>query len=261
LKTKRQLLIAMTTAGVATAGLGATVLPASAVPRTFQVTLVTGQTVVVTVDVPPGTPVDQISFPGVSGPVASVTEITPAPEADPAPADVKVNPPAETTPSAPEVSDAPADGGASPQEEQAAQQAPQGGRDDQAQDGDDDPKRDRKDGAKESVRETTGGLYGEVPSTGGGTDREETTEERDARERRDPRSRYRAPDGQPTMANPTLSVADIGAAPSACRTSSSTSSASRRSCSRSTRRPASSTASAGRSWRRSTRSRPTTAAT
>ena len=48
---------------------------------------------------------------------------------------------------------------------------------------------------------------------------------------------------------------------SASRTSSSTSSGSRRSCSRSTRPPASSTACAGRSSRRSTRSRPTTAAT
>ena len=48
---------------------------------------------------------------------------------------------------------------------------------------------------------------------------------------------------------------------SACRTSSSTSSASRRSCCRSTRPPASSTACAGRSWPRSTRSRPTTGAT
>ena len=48
---------------------------------------------------------------------------------------------------------------------------------------------------------------------------------------------------------------------SASRTSSSTSSGSRPSSSRSTRPPASSTACAGRSWRRSTRSRPTTAAT
>ena len=48
---------------------------------------------------------------------------------------------------------------------------------------------------------------------------------------------------------------------SASRTSSSTSSGSRRSCCRSTRPPASSTACAGRSWPRSTRSRPTTAAT
>ena len=48
---------------------------------------------------------------------------------------------------------------------------------------------------------------------------------------------------------------------SACRTSSSRSSGSRPSCFRSTRPPASSTACAGRSSRRSTRSRPTTAAT
>ena len=46
-----------------------------------------------------------------------------------------------------------------------------------------------------------------------------------------------------------------------CRTSSSASSGCRRSCCRSTRRRGSSTASAGRSWPRSTRSRPTTAAT
>ena len=50
-------------------------------------------------------------------------------------------------------------------------------------------------------------------------------------------------------------------AASASRTSSSRSSASRRSCCRSTRPPASSTACAGRCWPRSTRSRPTTAAT
>ena len=46
-----------------------------------------------------------------------------------------------------------------------------------------------------------------------------------------------------------------------CRTSSSGSSGCRRSCCRSTRRRGSSTGSAGRCWRRSTRSRPTTAAT
>ena len=46
-----------------------------------------------------------------------------------------------------------------------------------------------------------------------------------------------------------------------CRTSSSASSGCRRSCCRSIRPPGSSTASAGRCWRRSTRSRPTTAAT
>ena len=69
-------------------------------------------------------------------------------------------------------------------------------------------------------------------------------------------------DGTPAPTNPGYSLASPRpGSRSACRTSSSTSSGSRRSCSRSTRPPACSTACAGRSWPRSTRSRPTTAAT
>ena len=79
----RKLLIALATAGIATAGFGAAVFPASAEPRTFQIKLTTGQTVTVTVDVPPGTPVDQIEFPGVSAGIVSVTEVTPPPSAQP----------------------------------------------------------------------------------------------------------------------------------------------------------------------------------
>src|SRR5688572_17336971 len=103
----RKLLLALATAAVAVACFGAAVFPASAQPRTFQITLVTGQTMVVTVDVPPGTPVDAISFPGVNGPIASVTEITPTPPpsggggggAAPAPAPAAPAPP--TTPTNP----------------------------------------------------------------------------------------------------------------------------------------------------------------
>ena len=77
--------------------------------------------------------------------------------------------------------------------------------------------------------------------------------------RRQPRPQHRR---HPDARQPDLLARRPPAPPrSACRTSSSTSSGSRRSCSRSTRPPASSTASAGRSWPRSTRSRPTTAAT
>jgi hypothetical protein len=47
---------------------------ASADQRTLVVTLATGQTVTVTVDVPPGTPVDQIKIPGISTPIVSVSE-------------------------------------------------------------------------------------------------------------------------------------------------------------------------------------------
>ena len=84
-------------------------------------------------------------------------------------------------------------------------------------------------------------------------------------ERRRPRRRRppRNADGSPTPLEQPDRLARHSPARrrSASRTSSSTSSASRPSCSRSTRPPASSTASAGRSWRRSTRSRPTTGAT
>ena len=54
--------------------------PASAAQRTFVVTLLGGAQVTVTVDVPPGTPVDQITFPGIDLPVVSVQEVTPPAE-------------------------------------------------------------------------------------------------------------------------------------------------------------------------------------
>ena len=63
---KRKLLIGLTTAGLLLAGFGAATMPASAEQRTLLVTLVGGAQVTVTVDVPPGTPIDQIQIPGVS---------------------------------------------------------------------------------------------------------------------------------------------------------------------------------------------------
>src|SRR5919108_211934 len=72
---KRKLLIGLTTAGLFLAGFGAAVLPASAEQRTLAVTLATGQTVTVTVDVPPGTPLSQIHIPGITGTIVAVTEI------------------------------------------------------------------------------------------------------------------------------------------------------------------------------------------
>ena len=66
------------TAGLLLAGFGAATMPASAEQRTLLVTLVGGAQVTVTVDVPPGTPTDQIQIPGVSAPIVSVQDITPA---------------------------------------------------------------------------------------------------------------------------------------------------------------------------------------
>src|SRR3954447_17004492 len=74
---RRKLLTTVATGAVAVI-VAATATPASATPRTFVVTLVGGAQVTVTVDVPPGTPVDQITFPGLDLPVVSVQEVTPA---------------------------------------------------------------------------------------------------------------------------------------------------------------------------------------
>ena len=84
--TRRKLLTTLAVAGVFTAGFGATaVLPAAADPRTFVVTLLGGETMTVTLDVPPGTPVDQITIPNVSTPIIGISEITPEPTPAPTP--------------------------------------------------------------------------------------------------------------------------------------------------------------------------------
>src|SRR3954464_375475 len=76
--TKRKLLTGLIAAAVFAGGIGASVLPASAEQRTLVVTLMGGQTVTVTVDVPPGTPIDQITIPGITLPIVSVSEVPPA---------------------------------------------------------------------------------------------------------------------------------------------------------------------------------------
>jgi hypothetical protein len=101
---KRKLLIGLVVAGLFSAGLGAGVFPASADQRTFLVTLVTGQTVTVSMDVPPGTPLDQIHPPGITTPIIGIQEITPA-ETPTAPVEVgTTTTPSSTTPAAPPTS-------------------------------------------------------------------------------------------------------------------------------------------------------------
>src|SRR4051812_28939281 len=85
---------------------------ASAEPRTLLVTLLGGEQITVTVDVPPGTPVDQIQIPGVNGVIVSVPEVggPPAPEA-PATIQTETTPqattPAEPTPTPTETTPTP----------------------------------------------------------------------------------------------------------------------------------------------------------
>ncbi|MCW3041291.1 MAG: peptidoglycan DD-metalloendopeptidase family protein, partial [Solirubrobacterales bacterium] len=107
---KRKLLSGMAAAGVFSAGFGAAVYPASAELRTITVTLLGGATVQVQVDVPPGTPLDQIKLPGIvqpiigisdGGPVQPVVTVTPPPA--PAPSGSSPAPAAPSKGSAPEV--------------------------------------------------------------------------------------------------------------------------------------------------------------
>jgi murein DD-endopeptidase MepM/ murein hydrolase activator NlpD len=201
---KRKLLIGLATAGLLLAGFGAATMPASAEQRTLLVTLVGGAQVTVTVDVAPGTPTDQIQIPGVSGPIASVQDITPA---QPAPAPAETQPPVQVTvdpdgsqsqpaPSAGPPSSSASDSGSnqagSPntptQEPQAGQQAQQltTGKVGKAEAPVEAVKKAKDDAAKKA---------------------------KDAADKALQDAGLRQPDGQPTSTNPTLSEAFPGPAP------------------------------------------------
>ncbi|WP_354701242.1 endolysin [Paraconexibacter sp. AEG42_29] len=79
---KRKLVSGMAVAGIVSAGFGAAVYPAAAEQRTITVTLLGGATVQLNIDVPPGTPLSEITLPGIQLPVISIQE-GPAPVADP----------------------------------------------------------------------------------------------------------------------------------------------------------------------------------
>jgi transglycosylase-like protein with SLT domain/peptidase M23-like protein len=76
---KRKLLIALTAVVACTASLLAFVLPASAQLRSFRVTLLGGRQLTVTLDVAPGTPLNQIKIPGVNVAILAIQEIPPLP--------------------------------------------------------------------------------------------------------------------------------------------------------------------------------------
>src|SRR5882757_8394192 len=65
--------VALALGATLTAGLGGALSTASAEQRTITVTLLGGKVISLTVDVPPGTPLDQISLPPALAPLVSVT--------------------------------------------------------------------------------------------------------------------------------------------------------------------------------------------
>jgi Transglycosylase SLT domain/Peptidase family M23 len=100
--TRRKLLIALVTAGL----YALLTAVASAELHRVQVTLVTGQVLTVTVDVPPGTPVSEIKIPDLPAAVQSISDLgpveTPTPTSTPsAPSTPTPSAPSTPTPSAP----------------------------------------------------------------------------------------------------------------------------------------------------------------
>jgi hypothetical protein len=74
---RRKLFLGLLTVGLFVAGFGVATFPAIADLRVITITLKGGQKVTTTVDVPPGTPLDQIQLPEVSAPITGVEEATP----------------------------------------------------------------------------------------------------------------------------------------------------------------------------------------
>ncbi|MBA3585908.1 MAG: lytic murein transglycosylase, partial [Gemmatimonadetes bacterium] len=166
--------------------------PASAEPRTLNVTLLGGTVIQVTVDVPPGTPLDQIVIPGVTLPIVSITEA-----GGPAPA-----PPAEAA--APGATGGDGASGASgstgPDPGDIPQAAPQQGEQETTGKSDRRPKADKKQLSKAEKVE-------EAKQT------EALGKKAKAKAAEEKATAARDEDGTPTAVNPTYSFAIPGGSP------------------------------------------------
>jgi hypothetical protein len=179
--TKRRLLVGALALAAVSVGIGTSVMPASADQRTLVVTLVTGQTVTVTVDVPPGTPVDQIKIPGISAGIVSVTEVPQPQQPGAPPVQVQTGPPDQQQPP------------------QATPEAPTAAPQDQSQ-------------AQQQAQKTTGKAKRKPRPHVQGATQVEQLASGTARKAK-ARAHARTPAGAPTPANPTFSLALPGPAP------------------------------------------------
>ena len=99
MKSRRRILVGLLSVAVFTGGFLVAVLPASAEKRTITVTLLGGAQLTLTVDVPPGTPLDQIKLPNIKLPIIGISESGPPASTGTAPAPVAAAP--QTNPTAP----------------------------------------------------------------------------------------------------------------------------------------------------------------
>ena len=179
--------LALGLAGLCTAGLGGGVLPASAVVRTFDVTLADGRVLQVTVDVAPETPVTAIDFPGIDEQQIVAIDERPTPA------------PAVTTPTPPPA----------PQTHtNTSDPRPSGGEPTPAAPDSADPGSEPQTGGKGKRQKTTDGNGadgGAVPGADGLLPNDEG--------KKDEGDGADGTDGGPPLDDPTISIAIPGAAP------------------------------------------------
>ena len=183
----------------ATVGLGVAALPARAELHSVTVVLVTGERVTRTVDVPPGSPVTAASIPGLPAPVAQIIDngvvSTPTPQAPQAPA--------PTVPSVTAVPGTPAPNAI----------AGEGGKPDKPGSGNRPP--NQSTGQAPAASTPSAGnrklRAGNLNSKKLRSKLERVAKERVAKNKA--AAHGRAPDGAPTPANPSFSLAMPGAAP------------------------------------------------
>ncbi|MCW3038110.1 MAG: peptidoglycan DD-metalloendopeptidase family protein, partial [Solirubrobacterales bacterium] len=192
---KTKIAVGLSTAGVVAAGFGAA-SSASAEQRTLTVTLAGGTVLQINVDVPPGTPIDQIPLPDLGGLVVKVTG--PGPATAPAP----------TTPAAPA---APATTESTPAPATSTAQAPA------------TPEKKRRKRTSKAVKDA-------AAAVAGGTSEDATSKRAKKAERRAQATRDAAaattgddtgpdgtttvaPGGAPTPADPTFAESIPGPAP------------------------------------------------
>jgi murein DD-endopeptidase MepM/ murein hydrolase activator NlpD len=212
---KRKLLIGLATAGLFLAGFGAATMPASAEQRTLLVTLLGGSQITVTVDVAPGTPVDQIHIPGVTTPIVAVQDITPAQpqpqqQQNQPPVQVQVNPSTDQKPSQP-----------------SSGSGDSGSKDSGSGSSSSDSKDSGSSGSSGNAPSGSGDAPTQAPTAGQQVQQEVTgklgkaqapveaakKKAKDTVDQAKDTAGLREPNGEPTPANPTLSEAFPGPAP------------------------------------------------
>ncbi len=188
---RRTLLIALAAAAL----YGALVVPAQAELHRVSVKLVTGQTVTVTVDVPPGGSVTPGMLPGLPAPVASITDLGPVATPTPVPAPTVQAP---QTPAVPSPTQSPKPGGSGGGSTGGGSNTGSGS--------------DTGSGSSGGGSNTAGDQA--MQNTGSGTGKLDKTVKSGSKVRKavDPGNPTRNVDGSPTLQNPTLSLATPGPA-------------------------------------------------